>query len=89
MADNTGFSISSMLGNPTPTEIAALSAAISVWAQGVNSHQVDNVVDNSVDILGIVRSVNRSKANLPLKIGYFSSSSTHAWSLTHKVRSRY
>lgn len=82
-----GFSISSMSGNPSSNEIAALSSAISLWIKGLDS-PVDNVVDNSVDILGIVRSMNRYPSSFSSHKGYFPNKTASVWALTHKVRSR-
>ena len=82
-----GFSISSLTGNPSAIEIAALSSALSLWVKSLSS-TVDIVVDNSVDILGIVRSMNRNPSSFSSYKGYFSNKTASVWALTHKVRSR-
>lgn len=87
ISSSGGFSISSMTGNPSAVEIAALSSALSLWIKGLSS-PVDIVVDNSVDILGIVRSMNRNPSSFSSYKGYFSNKTASVWALTHKVRSR-
>lgn len=87
------LSIVSLGGNPNEEEIAALSAAIGLWLQGL-SHgpNPQDIVDNSVDklgvMLGILRSMQRSNQKMPLNVGYSSGRNTSMWSLSNRARSR-
>lgn len=89
LSSNHGFKIDSMTGNPSTVEVAALGAAISLWAQSLGiSQSNDAPVDNTVDIAGMLRAIYRNPAGFSSNMACFSNKSSGSWSLANKLRSR-
>ena len=87
-----GFSISSMKGNPSDIEIAALTSAISVWTVGLsklNPQDNSNIGDKTVDNLDLVSGLERYMCrNTQVSALNFGLRNVNTWSLAHRVRGR-
>lgn len=83
------LSIISLSGNPSESEIAALSAAISVYFDALSSTNPQDASDNvhkSVDNLqghvGIARAKSRNSNEI------MGQRTTHSWTFIHRIHSR-
>ena len=83
------ISIVTINGNPSDSEIAAISSAITVYFAGISSDNPQNmndIVHKSVDNLqghvGIARAKSRNSNEI------MGQRTTHSWTFIHRIHSR-